>query len=235
LPCTAYSCQVMAPTQARDTTDRARLSQAAVVERALALGDAEGLEGLTIRRLAQELGVTPMALYWHFRGKEELLAGLAERIWSEIDTDVDTSATWPDQLRGLLESLVGVLRAHPCASQLLVGSEKQSPSALRATETTLEVLRLGGFSDKWSMEIARNALWTALMLVMSEPGFDPTLGEAERAEKIRSLRANMAVLPPDQYPCLVAGAAIKDHDPEFHFRFGMDLFIAGVQAVARSL
>jgi TetR/AcrR family transcriptional regulator, tetracycline repressor protein len=223
----------MATTQARDTTDRARLSQAAVVERALALGDAEGLEGLTIRRLAQELGVTPMALYWHFRGKEELLAGLAERIWSEIDTDVDTSAAWPDQLRGLLESLVGVLRAHPCASQLLVGSEKQSPSALRATETTLEVLRLGGFSDKWSMEIARNALWTALMLVMSEPGFDPTLGEAERTEKIRSLRANLAVLPPDQYPCLVASAAIKDHDPEFHFRFGMDLFIAGVQAMAQ--
>jgi TetR/AcrR family tetracycline transcriptional repressor len=222
----------MASTQARDTTDRARLSQAAVVERALALGDAEGLEGLTIRRLAQELGVTPMALYWHFRGKEELLAGLAERIWSEIDTDVDTSAAWPDQLRGLLESLVGVLRAHPCASQLLVGSEKQSPSALRATETTLEVLRLGGFSDKWSMEIARNALWTALMLVMSEPGFDPTLGEAERTEKIRSLRANLAVLPPDQYPCLVASAAIKEHDPEFHFRFGMDLFIAGVQAMA---
>jgi TetR/AcrR family tetracycline transcriptional repressor len=223
----------MATTQARDTTDRARLSQAAVVERALSLGDAEGLEGLTIRRLAQELGVTPMALYWHFRGKEELLAGLAERIWSEIDTDVDTSAAWPDQLRGLLESLVGVLRAHPCASQLLVGSEKQSPSALRATETTLEVLRLGGFGDKWSMEIARNALWTALMLVMSEPGFDPTLGEAERTEKIRSLRANLAVLPPDQYPCLVASAAVKDHDPEFHFRFGMDLFLAGVQSMAQ--
>jgi TetR/AcrR family tetracycline transcriptional repressor len=233
LPCTAYSCQVMAPTQARDTTDRARLSQAAVVERALALGDAEGLEGLTIRRLAQELGVTPMALYWHFRGKEELLAGLAERIWSEIDTDVDGSAAWADQLRGLLESLVGVLRAHPCASQLLVGSEKQGPSALRATETTLEVLRRGGFNDKWAMEIARNALWTALMLVMSEPGFDPSLGEAERTEKIRSLNAHLAVLPPDQYPCLVASAVLKDHDPEFHFRFGISLFIAGVQAMAQ--
>src|ERR1035438_9229532 len=62
LPCTAYSCQVMASTQARDAAERARLSKAAVVEQALALGDAEGLEALTYRRLAQQLGVTPMAL-----------------------------------------------------------------------------------------------------------------------------------------------------------------------------
>src|ERR1019366_4473632 len=88
LPCTAYSCQVMASTQARDAAERARLSKAAVVEQALALGDAEGLEALTYRRLAQQLGVTPMALYWHFRNKEEMLGGLAERIWSEIDTDI---------------------------------------------------------------------------------------------------------------------------------------------------
>ena len=46
-----------------------------MVGRAIALADAEGLDALTIRRLAQELGVTPMALYWHFRNKEELLAG----------------------------------------------------------------------------------------------------------------------------------------------------------------
>jgi TetR/AcrR family tetracycline transcriptional repressor len=225
----------MAPTQARDTTDRARLSQAAVVERALALGDAEGLEGLTIRRLAQELGVTPMALYWHFRGKEELLAGLAERIWSEIDTDIDPGADWPQQLRGLLESLVRVLRSHPCASQLLLAGEKDSESALKATEVTLEVLRRGGFDAPRAREVAGNALWTGLTLVMSEPGFAPGLAAAERAEKIRSAWAHQAVLPPDRYPCLVAGASVAaTYDPEFHYRFGIDLFIAGVQAVAGS-
>src|SRR5512135_623562 len=88
LSCTAYSCQVMARTQAREA-DRARLSKQAVVQRALALADAEGLDALTIRRLATELGVTPMALYWHFRNKEELLAGLADQVWGELDTDVD--------------------------------------------------------------------------------------------------------------------------------------------------
>src|SRR6516162_5180058 len=102
----------MATTQASDA-ERTRLSKKAVADRGLALADAEGLDGLTIRRLAADLGVTPMALYWHFRSKEELLDGLADQVWAEIDTDVDSSADWVDQLRALLSSLVKVLRRHP--------------------------------------------------------------------------------------------------------------------------
>src|SRR6266536_99602 len=132
MTCTAYSCQVMATTRTYDDADKARLSKSAVVGRALALADAEGLDALTVRRLAQELGVTPMALYWHFRSKEELLTGLATQIWGEIRTDIDAGASWPQQLRSLLESLIQVLRAHPCASQLLVAGEKQNDAALRA-------------------------------------------------------------------------------------------------------
>ena len=116
-----------------------------MVEQALALGDAEGLEALTMRRLAQELGVTTMALYWHFRNKDELLAGLAERIWSEIDTDIDPGADWPQQLRGLLESLVRVLRSHPCASQLLLAGEKDavlSPATVRRAGELLPSARV---------------------------------------------------------------------------------------------
>src|SRR5882724_7082554 len=81
LCCTAYSCQSMARNQAREA-DRTRLTKQAVVQRALALADSDGLDALTIRRLATDLGVTPMALYWHFRNKEELLAGLADQVWS---------------------------------------------------------------------------------------------------------------------------------------------------------
>src|SRR6266496_2867068 len=125
MTCTAYSCQVMATTRTYDDADKARLSKSAVVGRALALADAEGLDALTIRRLATELSVTPMALYWHFRNKEELLAGLADQVWSELDTDVDAAEPWHRQLRGLLESLLRVLRSHPCASQLILEGEKQ--------------------------------------------------------------------------------------------------------------
>src|SRR5215469_18677633 len=169
----------MATTKARDDTERTRLSKQAVTERALALADASGPEALTIRRLAQDLGVTPMALYWHFRSKEELIGGITDRIWREIRIDVDPAAPWPAQLRGLLESLIGVLRAHPSASQLLLTGEKQSEGAREATEVALEVLHQAGFDPRQATEIARSALYTALMLVMSEPGYEPGLSEEE--------------------------------------------------------
>jgi TetR/AcrR family tetracycline transcriptional repressor len=228
-----YSCQVMATTKNPATAPR--LSKAAVVERALALADDLGLEALTIRRLAQELGVTPMALYWHFRSKEELLAGLGDQVWAEIDIDLDPAAEWPDQLRGLIESLVTVLRVHPSASQLLLGGEKlHGEASITVTETALAVLRRGGFSPEQASEIARSALWTGLTLVMSEPGFDPAGTAAERTELMRQQRIRLAMLPPSRFPCVVeaAGPLTACDDPDFHYQFGIDLFIAGIVTVA---
>jgi len=218
--------------------ERTRLSRAAVVDRALQLADAEGIDALTIRRLATELGVTPMALYWHFRNKEELIAGLADRIWGEIRSDVDPTAAWPRQLRGLLESLIDVLRAHPSASQLLIDGEKLGPSHWGVTEVTLEVLHQAGFDAMHASEIARSALWTGMMLVMSEAGFDPGITDEERAERLRRKQVELASLPPQRYPRLVEAAvpltACTD-DENFHYQFGVDLFIAGVQAMARGV
>jgi AcrR family transcriptional regulator len=175
-----------------------------------------------------------MALYWHFRNKDELLNGLSDQFWSEIDTDVDAAAPWPDQLRAVLDSLVQVLRTHPSASQLLVSGEKQSPAALEAIEVTLGVLRRGGFDPRHASAVARNGLWTGLMLAMSEPGYGPSLSEGERAEQQRRNRIRLAMLPPDRYPGLVAAAEPMTDcdDPDFHYRFGIDLFIHGVQAMA---
>jgi TetR/AcrR family transcriptional regulator, tetracycline repressor protein len=222
----------MPGTRAREA-DRTRLTKQVVVERALALGDAEGVEALTIRRLATELGVTPMALYWHFRNKEELLAALGDQVWSELDTDIDTAAPWHQQMRGLMESLLHVLRSHPCAAQLILQGEKQSDAALVALETALTVLQRGGFDPEHAAAIARSALWTGLMLTMSEPGFHVAMTEAERTEEQRKVRVRFALLPPDRYPCLVEAAGpMSACDPEFHYRFGVDLFIAGVQAMA---
>lgn len=228
----------MAPTKTAASaaeTERTRLSRSAVVDRALALADGEGVDALTIRRLAQELGVTPMALYWHFRNKEELIAGLAGRIWGEVKSDVDPAAGWPRKLRSLLESLIDVLRAHPSASALLLGADKLGPAYWQVTEVTLDVLRSAGFDAVHASEIARSALWTGLMLVMSEPGFDPGLTEAERAEHIRHKQVELASLPPERYPRLVEAAVpltACDDEPVFHYQFGVDLFIAGVQAMA---
>jgi TetR/AcrR family transcriptional regulator, tetracycline repressor protein len=215
--------------------ERPRLSKAAVVERGLALGDAEGLEAVTIRRLAADLGVTPMALYWHFRSKDDLLVGLADSVWSEIDVDVDPDADWPVQLRGLLESLVRVLRTHPCASQLLISGEKRnSEAATKATEVTLEVLHRAGFDTERAAAIARNTLFTGIMLAMGEPGFEPGLTESERTEHQRLARVRLSLLPPDRFPRLVEAAVPMTacDNSEFHYQLGIDLFIAGVQALA---
>jgi TetR/AcrR family tetracycline transcriptional repressor len=215
--------------------ERTKLSRSAVVDRAIALADSAGLEALTIRRLATELGVTPMALYWHFRSKEELIASVADRIWGEIRTDVNRSSPWPDQLRMMLDSLIDVLRAHASASALLLSSEKLGPSHWEATEITLEILRSAGFDPRHASEVARSALWTGLTLVMSEPGYDPALTEQERAELQWRKQVELASLPPDRYPRLVEAAVPMtscDEGPEFHYRFGVDLFIAGVRALA---
>jgi TetR/AcrR family transcriptional regulator, tetracycline repressor protein len=216
-------------------TERPRLSKAAVVERGLALADAEGLEAVTIRRLAADLSVTPMALYWHFRSKDELFIGLADKVWAEIDVNVDRNADWAAQLRFLLESLIHVLRTHPSASQLLLSGEKRtSESAMIANEVALEVLYRAGFDAEHAAAIARNALFTGLMLVVSEPGFEPGLTEAERVEHQRLARVRLSLLPPDKFPMLVECAVPMTacDDPDFHYKLGVDLFVAGVQALA---
>jgi TetR/AcrR family transcriptional regulator, tetracycline repressor protein len=234
--CTAYSCQAMdaAPRTEGPDGERPRLSKRAVTDRALKLADVGGLESLTIRKLAQDLGVTPMALYWHLRSKEDLLEGMAERIWGEVDVDVAPSAPWHDQLRGMLESLVRVLRAHPSAPQLLLEHKKRNEAALRATEITLEILRGAGFDVRHASAIARSALWSGIALVMSEPGFSPELPDEERAERQRRSQLELAMLPLAKYPRLIECAAPMTacDDPEFHYRFGIDLFIAGVRAMA---
>ena len=230
-----YSCQVMDtnPRPEEPDGERTRLSKRTVVDRALKLADADGLDTLTIRKLAQDLGVTPMALYWYFRSKDDLLEGMAEQVWSEIDVDVDPSVPWWAQLQGGLESLLKALRAHPSAPQLVLEHEKRNDAALRATEATLEVLLSAGFDPQHASEIARGTLWTGITLVMSEAGYQPELSAQERAEYRRRNEIYLAMLPAARYPRLVQCAGqMADCDPDFHYRLGVEMFIAGVRAMA---
>src|SRR4051794_9568578 len=85
---TLYSCQVPASRNAE------RLTKAAVADRALQIGDAEGVEAITVRRLATDLGVTPMALYWHFKNKDELLLGLVDHVMGRVRADRTADDPW---------------------------------------------------------------------------------------------------------------------------------------------
>lgn len=111
----------------RDAVERPRLSQAVVLSEAVSLADREGLAAVTIRRLAKDLGVTPMALYWHFRDKGLLMAALGDRILGEVDLAVDGRARWSEQFHRVLTALVTALRKHPWAGALITSSACESP------------------------------------------------------------------------------------------------------------
>jgi TetR/AcrR family transcriptional regulator, tetracycline repressor protein len=232
--CTLYNCQEMAGENRHDAPYRNALTPRAVVEGALSLADSEGLEALTIRRLAKELGVTPMALYWHFRSKGELLDGMAARIFEEVDLSVDASATWQEQLRALLGSMLGVLRAHPSTAILLSTRTASSEGSLRATEVALDILGHGGFSPTEATQIARHALATVTNLVSGEPGVVAREESKELLDTRRHARLFLESLPPERYPRLVEAATPLSEgvEPDAYFAFGLDLLLAGIEAMA---
>ena len=229
-----YNRQEMASKSRQNASNRVTLTPQTVIERALALADAEGLEAVTIRRLAKELGVTPMALYWHFRSKEELLDGMAARIFEEIDPSVDTSGTWQEQMRALLGSMVSVLRAHPSTAILLSTRTASSEGSLRATEVALDILGRGGFSPTQATQVARHALSTLSNLVSGEPGMVTRDESGELTDARRRARLFLESLPPERYPRLVEAATPLSEgvDPDTYFAFGLDLLLAGIEAMA---
>jgi AcrR family transcriptional regulator len=205
-----------------------------VVEGALALADAEGLKAVTIRRLAEDLGVTPMALYWHFHSKDELLDGVAASIFEEIDLSVDASATWQEQLRALLGSMVSVLRAHSSTAILLSTRTVSSEGSLRTTEVALDILRRGGFSPTEATQIARHALSTITNLVSGEPGVVAREESGKLIDARRRARLFLESLSPERYPRLVESATPLSEgvDPDAYFAFGLDLLLTGIEAMA---
>jgi AcrR family transcriptional regulator len=218
-----------------ETAERTRLSREVVVDGALALVREAGLEGLTIRRLAQHLGVTPMALYWHFKNKDELLAGMADRVWGLVDSTADSALPWQDQLRALMKSLVGVLRAHSAVTPLLMSVDaERAQSCFPTMETALGILHRAGFSPRAGADLCVHGLRTAVGLVAGEQDAvgrqDPEL-EAE----LRRKRVLMRSLPPERYPYIIAATEplTSCEDPDAYYDFGIELFVGGVMALAQ--
>jgi hypothetical protein len=101
----------------------------------------------------------------------------------------------------------------------------------------LDVLRRAGFDPQHASAIARSLLWTGITLVMSEPGYKPELDPEERGEMQRRNQVALAMLPASKYPRLIECAVPMTtcDEPEFHYRFGIGLFIDGVKAAARPI
>lgn len=210
-----------------------QLSRELVVERAVELADREGLAAVTFRRLADEFGVTPMALYWHVDSKEELLAAMADRLYLGITPVPHPGAPWSDELRALAVALTAALRAHANLAPLAGPRILESEDGRRLTERALEVLRGAGFSVEQSAEIARHTLRTAVALVIEESDIARSAADEGRDDLWRAKRAGLESLEPALYPRLIeaADALTACDDPERFYRYGLDLLVAGVVAM----
>ncbi|HZY77306.1 MAG TPA: TetR family transcriptional regulator [Jatrophihabitantaceae bacterium] len=208
---------------------RAELSRETIVDRALEIADSEGTGAITIRRIAKEFAVTPMALYWHVQNKDELLAAMGDRFFDDLPPLVD-SGPWSQRLRSVVMTLVESLRRHPASAHLAAARALQCPPGRQYAEDVLAMLIAAGFSNTEASDIARTALQTAIMLVSQQAGAEPDVAEAERESVRAAKRDALASLPADRYPNLVAcaDALTACDDPDTYFEFGVDLFVAGV-------
>ncbi len=209
------------------------LSRAAVVDRALALADAEGLDAVTFRRLGQEFGVTPMALYWHVKNKDELLDAMGDALWAGMSSSADPELTWDDALTEVVRALVSALRAHPACTELAFRRVFAAPEGLRAAEYLYGKLLGAGFSKRRTADIAVHALHSAVMLVQSQPGAEPGSSAEEFAEVMAHKRGVLEALPTAQYPHIreLTDEILTCDDAEGYYAMGVDVFVAGVRAM----
>ncbi|MDQ1550843.1 MAG: TetR/AcrR family transcriptional regulator, tetracycline repressor protein [Actinomycetota bacterium] len=210
-----------------------RLSRESLAAGALDLADREGIDAVTIRRLATEHSVTPMALYWHFKDKDAVLDGIAERVYASVVLPAPSDGPWDDQLREVLLAVLAAIRPHPLAADLLAPRIMKSEAGLVLAERVIGMLRRAGFSASEASQTASFLLCSIVTLVTSEPGKqNPLTGEAQE-DVDRSKRAQLASLPPKLFPNLLESApyfVTCDNEDEYFAR-GMDFLVEGTRGV----
>lgn len=206
-----------------------------IVALAIEIADREGLTAVSMRRLASELAVTPMALYWHFSDKNHLLDSMAERVVAEAAFVDDPEEAWPDRYRQVLVSLVAMLRVHPWANRLVIERLVPLPNYLAALEIMLDCLRVAGFGTSLGALIAQQSVQSMAALVEYEPG--RTGWSASDAEECARVVAAMTALDGTVFPNVSAAVEplTSPPDSELYFRLGVETNVRGVEALAESI
>jgi TetR/AcrR family tetracycline transcriptional repressor len=212
--------------------DAAPLSRESVIDHALTVADLDGLGAVSIRRIAQDFGVTPMALYWHVKNKEELLDAMGDQLFASVEYGSDADAPWDVQLHVVVRGLVEAFRQHPACVDLAFRRVFACAEGRELTEYALGLLRRAGFTTRQTADIATHALQTALMLVASEPGAEPGRTDGDVAAVLAQKRAALDLLPIEQFPYIreMAGDMLQCDDVDAYYDFNVDLFVAGARA-----
>lgn len=204
-----------------------RLDRDEVLSTALAIADADGLDAVTLRRVAAGWNVTPMALYWHFKDKDALLDALVERILGAVDLTADGH---PD-LRTVMTALLDVLRAHPALAAITPIRFMRTDAGLDLAERVIGLLRAEGHSPVAAAQLSVFLLDGLIGLVTRQPGelavADPVLRESLLAAK----RARLKSLSPQTYPHLseTADFFLGLPDEQEYYERGLTLLLHGVR------
>src|SRR5213083_1777244 len=209
------------------TKEREHLTRERVIDAALAVMDSEGLDAVSMRRVAREVGVEAMSLYNHVRDKDDLLQGVCERIMASFEFP-EGYTDWVERAKAGARSWRDMLRAHPDLVRLFAemhGPAPSSPESLRPTEFALTMFREGGLSDRDAVQAFHAFGGYIQGFVMMEGG------TIENPEHVKGKEDLAASLPVDEFPVLAAVSHyFAECDGDEQFEFGLDLMIRGLQA-----
>ena len=209
---------------------RPSLSRDHVLEGAVALADDIGIEALTIRKLANALGTKPMTIYYYVSSKEEIVDGMVERVFAEIEKP-STEGDWLAALRQRCISARAVLNRHRWAAPLMESRTAPGPENLGHHEAVLACLRRGGLS--WQMTAHAYSILDAFIYGYSLQ--EAALPQQVEGEFVEAARDISAEFDPEKYPNLVGFTVEHVLQPGYEFgdsfEFGLDLIL---DALARS-
>ena len=186
------------------------LTREAVVSRALEIASADGLDAVSLRRVAQELGVTPMALYRHVRDKQDLINAMTESVLEGMDGTVGyrPGMTWAERLRLYLDNYKDQIEARPLALPLSIAySGEGPPSFWKTLEDLLAILLDAGFARREAIVLIRmiSSLLAGYLLLMQQGG--PLPLDDHQIELLRKRFALVQLsLPRGEFPNLVDSA-----------------------------
>jgi AcrR family transcriptional regulator len=227
------------PVRQRSTRDRPAktpLSEKAIVDAALAILTAEGLEAVTMRRVASALDTGAASLYVYVSGREGLLQAMLDRVTASVELEPPDPARWRAQLHTLLQRMHQALIDHPGIAALTIGDPPTTETILLVTENLLGILLAGGLDPQ-------DAAWGCDILVLLVTGTAhedemrrPRDGTAHgfNEEKVDAIYKTFVGLPPERFPLISAHATeMVAGNGEERFRFAIDVLVDGLVARAR--
>jgi AcrR family transcriptional regulator len=178
---------------------RQRLDARLIVDTALTLASSQGTEAVTVRRLGQELGADATAMYRYFRGKDELLLMMADRLLEMVQERVPRAARWQDYLAAFGRGLVSVFVEYPAVGAVIASRTTRRGSEITAVETLLSVMKEAGLNDDDAVLYYRAFVDFLLSFAGMQAQY-ALLDPAERDADESSWEQVYGNLPPGQYP-----------------------------------